>query len=569
MRLYSTLFKDHKFIAKLYFGTALGMLLLGFGIALIMRWQLAYPGSPLPVLGHWLDPNHAWMPGGVLQPEFYNQLVAMHGSIMVFFAVVPILLGGFGNYLVPLMLGAPNLAFPRLAFLGYLSYLTGALTVLTSFFTRGGPASAGWTSYPPLSVLDSPGQSFWLAGMLLVYLSSLAISVNLLVSIVQLRAPGMHFMRLPYFVWSQGVAAFLLLLSFPSLAAASLLQWMDRATGSSFFLPSGLVMGGETVEAAGGGSALLWQHLFWFLAHPEVYVLLLPALGIIAEIIPNNARRPLWGYRGMVYATLFLGLMSFLVWAHHMYLTNMGAVLSRFFQVTTTIISVPSIVIGSSLVVTLWGGAIRFTPPMLFALAFLPLFAIGGLTGLPLALPSTNIVLHDTFYVVGHFHYIVVGGTLFAVFAGIYYWFPKVTGKRMSTLLAHLHFWPSLLLVNGIFFHMLLQGMAGVPRRMYDGGITYAHGQEMAHLHGIVTISAYLFALAQLPFIINLIWSRYRGRPAGKNPWHGVTLEWSAPSPPLRHGNFRHPVQVHRGPSEYSVPRSQQDFSPQHEGDGP
>ena len=559
----SAVLKDHKVIALLYFFTAIFMMFLAFCIALMMRWQLAYPGTALPLTSNWFDLSHAWMPGGVLQPEFYNQLVAMHGSIMVFFAVVPILLGGFGNYLVPLMIGAPNLVFPRISFLGYIAYVFGAFVVLASFFTSGGPASAGWTSYPPLAVLDSPGQTFWLIGMMLVYLSSLAISINLLVTIIQSRTHGMYFMRMPFFVWSQGIAALLLLLSFPSLAAASLMQIMDRVTGSSFFLPSGLVISGEALEVSGGGSALLWQHLFWFLAHPEVYVLLLPALGIIAEIIPNNTRRPLWGYRGMVYATLFLGIMSFLVWAHHMYLTNMGASLSRFFQVTTIIISVPSIVIASSLVVSLWGGAIRFTPPMLFALAFLPMFGIGGLTGLPLALPSTNIVLHDTFYVVGHFHYIVVGGTVFAIIAGTYYWFPKITGKSMNGLLAHLHFWPTLLLVNSVFFHMLLQGVAGVSRRMYDGGITYTHGQEVAHLHTIITTSAYLLAMAQIPFVINLIHSLYRGKKVDRNPWHGVTLEWIAPSPPLRNGNFPFPVHVYRGPSEYSVPGAQDDYTPQ------
>ena len=312
------------------------------------------------------------------------------------------------------------------------------------------------------------GQTAWLIGMIFLIASSLLGALNFIVTIVHLRAEGMTFFRLPFFVWSQLVTAFLLLLAFPALNAAAVLQLMDRLAGTSFFLPSGLVVGGEQVAAAGGGSPLLWQHLFWFLAHPEVYVLILPGMGIIAEVIANNTRKPLWGYRTMVYSLLVLGFLSFGVWAHHMFLTGMGTTMSTFFQTTTMIISIPSVIILSCLVISLWGGSIRFTVPMLFALAFLPMFGIGGLTGLPLGLTIPDVYLHDSFYVIGHFHYIVAPGTIFALFAGIYHWYPKATGRAMNDTLGKLHFWPSFLFMNGIFMPMMFEGMAGVSRRLFD-----------------------------------------------------------------------------------------------------
>jgi len=513
--LFST---DHRAIGLAYFLTGFAMFFAGLGIMVLMRWQAAYPGKAFPLLGRFLGPDHPWMPGGVLLPNFYNQLGAMHGTTMVFLAVVPILVGGFGTYVVPLMLGANNLAFPRLSRVGFWCYLGGIAVIYASLFTQAGPANTGWTSYPPLSVIEHAGQSFWLVGILFVYLSSLVQSINLIVTVVQLRAPGMGFMQLPFFVWTQLVTAFLLLLAFPPLAAAGVLQLSDRLIGTSFFLPSGLVVAGQTLDASGGGSALLWQHLFWFLAHPEVYVLILPALGIVATIIPANTDRELYGYRGMVLSALFMGGMSFLVWAHHMYLTGMGAGMSRFFQTTTIIISVPSVVIGGSLVLSLWGGAIRFTPPMLYALAFLPMFGLGGLTGLPLAMPSTNIPLHDTMYVVGHFHYIVVLGTLFAVFGGIAHWFPTVSGRYLHGGLARLHFGLSLLFLNAVFLPLMLQGMAGVSRRLYDGGASYAHGREVFFLNKAVTHSIMAFAFVQLLFIVNVLWSLRRGKRATNDP---------------------------------------------------
>jgi cytochrome c oxidase subunit 1 len=456
------------------------------------------------------------------------------------------------------------MAFPRLNMASYWSFFVGGVIMLASFFAEGGAAQAGWTAYPPLSeITPAKGQIMWLLGMVFLITSSLLGSINFVVTIIQLRAPGLTYMRMPFFVWAQLVTAFLLLLAFPPLEAAGFMQLSDKVFGSSFFLPSGLVVSSEQLGNSGGGSAILWQHLFWFLAHPEVYVLILPAMGIVAEVIANNTRKPLFGYKSLVYSLIFLGFMSFIVWAHHMFMTGMGEQVAAFFQTTTMIISIPSVVILTALFLSLWGGSIRFTTPMLFALGFLPMFGIGGLTGLPLGLTITDIPLHDTYYVIGHFHYVVAPGTLLGLFAGIYYWFPKMTGRKLNDVLGKIHFWGTFVCMNGVFWPMLHQGMSGVSRRLFDGGESYAHAQDVLWLNKVMSHSAFALFVFQLFFVVNFLWSYFAGKKVEENPWEATTLEWAAPTPPIPHGNFETVPTVYRGPYEYSVPGQERDFVPQ------
>ena len=571
---------DHKIIGIQYAVTALCFLFFGFCLMMLMRWQIAYPGKPILLMGHLLDvmlkdpTGFSPAAGGVMSPDLYNSFGAMHGTIMVFLAIVPLAFAAFGNFVVPLQIGAPDMAFPRINMASYQAYVVGGIIMVVSFFIPGGAAQAGWTSYSPLAtVIPTSGQTFWLVGMVFLITSSLLGAVNFIATIIQLRAPGMTWMRLPWFVWTQFVTAFLLLLAFPPLEAAAVLQLMDKVAHTSFFLPAGLSISG--VAVSGGGSPLLWQHLFWFLGHPEVYVLILPAMGIVCEIIANNTRKPIWGYKTLVYSVLIIGFLSFIVWAHHMYLTGMGTKISTFFQTTTMIISIPSVFILTCLFISLWGGSIRFNTPMLFALAFLPMFGIGGLTGLPLGFNFSDIHLHDTYYVIAHFHYVVAPGTIFALFAGIYYWFPKVTGRMMNEFWGKVHFWLSLIFINLVFQPMFAQGMAGMLRRMADGGANYSMARvpgvvgglsdSMIHMNVLVSHAAWALGVAQLPFIINFLWSIRNGKKVtSDNPWESTTLEWQTPTPPP-HGNFVQPPIVYRGPYEYSHPGHAKDFTPQNQ----
>ena len=568
---------DHKVIGIQYGITGLAFLFFGFCLMMMMRWQIAYPGKALPVVGHLLEKMLGDVAAkGMISPDLYNSFGAMHGTIMVFLAVVPLVFGAFGNYVVPLQIGAVDMAFPRVNMASYQAYVIGGIIMLVSFFIPGGAAQAGWTSYSPLaSIIPTDGQTFWLIGMIFLITSSLLGAVNFIVTIIQMRAPGMTWMRLPFFCWAQFVTAFLLLLAFPPLEAAGVMQLMDKVFHTSFFLPTGLAVGGAYADISGGGSPLLWQHLFWFLGHPEVYVLILPAMGIVAEILANNTRRPLWGYKSLVYSVLVLGFLSFIVWAHHMYMTGMGTHIATFFQTTTMIISIPSVIILTCLFLSLWGGSIRFNTPMLFALAFLPMFGIGGLTGLPLGLNFPDLHLHDTYYVIAHFHYVVAPGTIFALFAGVYFWFPKATGRMMNEFWGRVHFWLSLIFMNAIFQPMFAQGMAGMLRRMSDGGANYSLAKVPDALGGLsntiiymnttISIAAWCLGLAQLPFIFNFFWSIKNGKKVtSDNPWQATTLDWQTPTPPP-HGNFTKPMEVFRGPYEYSVPGHASDFTPQNE----
>jgi cytochrome c oxidase subunit 1 len=567
---------DHKIIGIQYGVTALLFLLFGLGLMAMMRWSIAYPNQPLPLVGGLLEKllgaNAAGK--GIMSSQLYNSFGAMHGTIMVFLGIVPLAFAAFGNFVVPLQIGAPDMAFPRINMASYQSYVVGGIIMLVSFFIPGGAAEAGWTSYSPLATsFPGQGQTFWIIGMVFLITSSLLGAVNFLATIIQLRAPGMTWMRLPFFVWAQFVTGFLLLLAFPPLEAAAIMQLMDKVAHTSFFLPTGLAVTGAHIS--GGGSPLLWQHLFWFLGHPEVYVLILPAMGIVCEVIACNTRKPIWGYKSLVYSALVIGFLSFIVWAHHMYLTGMGTRISTFFQTTTMIISIPSVIILTCLFLSLWGGSIRFNTPMLFALAFLPMFGIGGLTGLPLGFNFSDLHLHDTYYVIAHFHYVVAPGTIFALFAGVYFWFPKATGRMMSEFWGRVHFVCSFIFMNLVFMPMFAQGMAGMLRRMYDGGINYSSAntpgtigglsEGIMHLNVVVSTAVWCLGLSQIPFIINFFWSIKHGKKVDSdNPWHATTLDWQTPTPPP-HGNFAKTPVVHRGPYEYSVPGHATDFTPQNE----
>ncbi len=549
---------DHKVIGIQFLFTSLVMLLIGGLLAMLIRWQLGWPGRPLPFMER-LAPNG--MPGGVMVPEYYNMLFTMHGSLMIFFAVIPLLVGVFGNYLIPLKIGAGDMAFPRVNMISYWLLPPAILIVCAGFLLEGGAAASGWTAYAPLSTTLGPGQVCWIVGVIVLGASSILGAVNYVTTVINLRAPGMSFFRLPLAIWALFITAIIVLLATPVLASALILLLFDSTAGTSFFLPAGLIIDGVPQPNA-GGQALLWQHLFWFYSHPAVYIMILPAMGIASEILPVFSRKPLFGYHSMVYAIMAIAGLGFMVWAHHMFASGMNPTLGTSFMVSTMVIAVPSAIKTFNWLGTLWRGSIRLTTPMLHALAFVSMFVIGGLTGIFAASTPVDLYLHDTYFIVGHLHYVLFGGSLFGIFAGITFWFPKMFGRMLNEALGKLHFALTFVFFNAVMFPMFILGVAGMPRRIYDY-TQYAHLAHVGGLNRMMSVAAFCLGAVQLLFMVNFFWSLFRGRKAGDNPWQANTLEWATPSPPP-HGNFAETPTVYHGPYEYSVPGRSDDWLPQH-----
>jgi cytochrome c oxidase subunit 1 len=543
---------DHKMIGKQFLGMGLAMLVLGGVLALLVRWELAWPETPVPGFGWVPEPT---MFGGVIPPETYNAFFTMHATIMIFFAVMPILVGCFGNFLIPLMIGARDMAFPLLNMLSFWVGAVAGVIMLASFFVPGGPAAAGWTSYAPLSAKAvytgvDWGQNLWCISLIVLGVSSLMGSINYITTVVNMRAPGMTWFRLPLTIWALFITAVLLLLALPVLTSALGMLLFDRMAGTHFFLPEG------------GGEPLLWQHLFWFFGHPEVYILILPAMGIASDILSVFSRKPIFGYHAMAFSIIGIAFLSWVVWGHHMFQSGMSPALGTAFMTSTMVIAVPSAIKTFNWLGTLWGGNIRFTTPMLFAIGFVSMFVIGGLSGVYMASTPVDIFIHDTYYIVAHIHYVVFGGSMFGIFAGIYYWFPKMYGRMMNEPLGKLHFWGTLIGFNWTFFPMHIIGVAGHMRRIFNPH-QYEFLQPIVHWNEIITYGAFVLAASQLIIVVNFFWSLVAGKKAERNPWHANTLEWEAPTPPP-HGNFPGPLPtVYRGPYEYSSPLVPEDYLPQ------
>lgn len=553
---------DHKVIGIQFLFSTLLWFVVGGLLALAVRWQLAWPWSNMPIVGRMLFSAE----GGQISPEFYTMLVTMHASVMIFFVIIPILAGAFGNFLIPLMIGADDMAFPTLNMMSYWVMWPAFVCMIISFFVPGGASASGWTSYPPLSSVPEAapgahmGQNLWLLGLIFVGVSSMMGSVNYMTTIIQMRAPGMTMFRLPMTIWAMFITAILQAFALPVLTAALVMQLMDRTIKTGFFVPDGLIVN-NSVMMSGGGQPLLWQHLFWFYSHPAVYIMILPAMGMVSDIISTFARKPLFGYKPMVYSIAGIAGLGFIVWGHHMFMSGMNPALGMTFMVSTMMIALPSAIKTFNWLGTVWGGKIQYTTPMLFALSFVSMFIIGGLSGIFMAATPVDIFIHDTYFIVGHIHYVLFGGSAFAILGGVYYWFPKMFGRMMNETLGKIHFFLSFIFFNGTFYTMHILGAGGFPRRLADP----YHYESFAHmqpLNQFMTICALGMGAAQLIFAVNFVWSIFNGQVVGRNPWHSNSLEWMAPSPP-GHGNFDFQPIVYRGPYEYGSPEVDIDYYPQ------
>jgi cytochrome c oxidase subunit 1 len=540
---------DHKVIGIQYVVLAIVMAIVASGLAIMIRIQLAWPGTEM------------------MRPESYLAIVTIHGTIMVFFVVSLALVSGFGNYLIPLMIGARDMAYPLLNMLSFWVIVPASLLILLSMFVEGGAAASGWTAYPPLSALKEAipgsgwGQSIWLLSMALFIASFTMSGLNFLTTILNMRAPGMSMMRMPLTVWTFLISTILGLLAFPPLTAAAIMLLLDRHAGTNFYLPAGMILGDKVLPHS-GGTPLLFQHLFWFLGHPEVYVLVLPALGVAFEIVATFARRPPFGYRVSVYALYVVGFLSMIVWGHHMFVSGMNPYVGKYFSIATVAITAPFAVLAVNLLTSLWRGQIRLETPMLFVLAMIAVIGTGGLGGIYLGTAATDVYFHDTYFVVGHFHLMIGMVTFLAIFGGLYYWFPKMFGRMMNDRLARVHFWMTFPTMFAMFVLMHFQGMGGAIRRSFDHN-AYEYTVGVRPLHLPISILGFILVAAQAVFIINFLWSAFRGAKAGQNPWESAGLEWSAPTP-VPHGNWGEIVPVvHRWPYDYVPNGRTPDFVPQ------
>jgi cytochrome c oxidase subunit 1 len=544
--------QDAKIIAIQYSITALSIGLVALVLSWLMRLQLGFPG-----LLSFID------------ADSYYQIMTMHGMIMVIYLLTALFLGGFGNYLIPLMLGARDMVFPYVNMLSFWVYLLAVLVLVASFFVPGGPTGAGWTLYPPQAILANTPGGQWGIIVMLVSLMLFIIGftmggLNYVVTVLQGRTRGMTLLRMPLTVWGIFTATVLALLAFPALFVGSVMMLLDRVMGTSFFMPA-IVSMGEQLSYR-GGSPILFQHLFWFFGHPEVYIVALPAFGIVSDLISTHARKNIFGYRMMVWALVAIGALSFVVWAHHMYVSGMHPAFGFFFATTTLIIAIPTAIKVYNWVLTLWRGDIHLTVPMLFALAFIVTFVNGGLTGLFLGNVVVDVPLSDTMFVVAHFHMVMGIAPIFAIFGAIYHWYPKVTGRLLGDTLGKLHFWVTFLGAYAIFFPLHYIGLMGVPRRYYEMGEMAFVPPSIVTLNAFITIVALIVGAAQLIFVFNLVWSLRRGRPAGGNPWGATTLEWQTPQTPPGHGNWGKTLPVvYRWAYDYSVPGAAQDFLPRNQ----
>ena len=569
---------DHKVIGIQYIILALVAVIVGMTMSVLMRMNLSWPGTNWPILGT-LFPGGA--PGGVMNPEFYLSLVTMHGTIMVFFVLTTAPQGGFGNYFLPIQIGAEDMAFPFLNMMSFWVTFVGFIVILAAIFFSGSASTigpiGGWTGYAPLSALGQiagPGQgmgmNLWIISIAIFCVGSLLGALNFITTLLNMRTRGMSLMRMPLTCWAWFTTAVLALLSFPVLLGGGILLLLDRLAGTSFFIPGGLYVSGilsgttPSFPVHTGGSPILWQHLFWFFGHPEVYIAILPGMGATSHILSTFARKPVFGYRAMVFAIFAIGLLGFFVWGHHMFISGMSPYSAMTFSILTLSIGVPSAVKTFNWLGTLWGARIRFTTPMLFAIGFVSLFVAGGITGLVLGQTSLDLPMHDTYFVLAHFHLVMGVASIFGMFAATYFWFPKMFGRLMNETLGKIHFWITFVGVYCIFVPMHVMGLVGMPRR-YSQFTEYTFLSRLHPLVVFVSIVAIITVLTQFLFYFNLIWSIFKGKKAGANPWDATTLEWTTTSPPP-HDNFAGvlPV-VYRGPYEFAVPGAPHDFVMQNE----